>query len=150
MQLYLYEKHCLNEFWITKYMVYKGLKLMLQKFQHGVKSCLRMLLLMQPISRQCSIPAVLNYSSTISKHDLPSVNRCLLLWLARGHYLERCIEQRPGLAYFTSGRTNSSRLFSGALSKKSSRYPEMPVVISPGNVGDDQALGTVYQRMNPS
>ncbi|MDX2505868.1 MAG: four-carbon acid sugar kinase family protein [Gammaproteobacteria bacterium] len=29
------------------------------------------------------------------------------------------------------------------------RYPEMPVVIFPGNVGDDQALATVYQRMKP-
>ena len=27
------------------------------------------------------------------------------------------------------------------------RYPNMPVVIFPGNVGDDQALATVYQRM---
>lgn len=29
------------------------------------------------------------------------------------------------------------------------RYPGMPVVIFPGNVGDDQALATVYQRMKP-
>jgi len=29
------------------------------------------------------------------------------------------------------------------------RYPEMPVVIFPGNVGDDEALATVYQRMKP-
>jgi len=29
------------------------------------------------------------------------------------------------------------------------RYPGMPVVIFPGNVGDDQALSTVYQRMKP-
>jgi len=30
-----------------------------------------------------------------------------------------------------------------------SRYPGMPVVIFPGNVGDDEALATVYQRMKP-
>lgn len=29
------------------------------------------------------------------------------------------------------------------------RYPNMPVVIFPGNVGDEQALVTVYQRMKP-
>lgn len=29
------------------------------------------------------------------------------------------------------------------------RYPGMPVVIFPGNVGDDQALATVYRRMKP-
>lgn len=29
------------------------------------------------------------------------------------------------------------------------RYPGMPVVIFPGNVGDDQALATVYQRLGP-
>ncbi len=29
------------------------------------------------------------------------------------------------------------------------RYPEMPVVIFPGNVGDDEALATVYQRIKP-
>jgi len=29
------------------------------------------------------------------------------------------------------------------------RFPEMPVVIFPGNVGDEQALATVYQRMMP-
>ena len=29
------------------------------------------------------------------------------------------------------------------------RYPGMPVVIFPGNVGDDQALATVFQRLNP-
>lgn len=29
------------------------------------------------------------------------------------------------------------------------RYPGMPVVIFPGNVGDDKALTTVYQRMHP-
>jgi uncharacterized protein YgbK (DUF1537 family) len=27
------------------------------------------------------------------------------------------------------------------------RYPDMPVVIFPGNVGDDQALATVYRRL---
>jgi uncharacterized protein YgbK (DUF1537 family) len=27
------------------------------------------------------------------------------------------------------------------------RYPDLPVVIFPGNVGDDQALATVYQRL---
>ena len=30
------------------------------------------------------------------------------------------------------------------------RFPGMPVVIFPGNVGDDNALATVYQRLNPS
>jgi len=30
------------------------------------------------------------------------------------------------------------------------RYPDMPVVIFPGNVGDDHALATVYQRLNPN
>ena len=30
-----------------------------------------------------------------------------------------------------------------------SRFPDMPVVIFPGNVGDDQALATAYQRLNP-
>jgi uncharacterized protein YgbK (DUF1537 family) len=29
------------------------------------------------------------------------------------------------------------------------RYPSMPVVIFPGNVGDDQALATVFQRLAP-
>ena len=29
------------------------------------------------------------------------------------------------------------------------RFPDMPVVIFPGNVGDEQALVTVYQRMKP-
>ena len=29
------------------------------------------------------------------------------------------------------------------------RFPGMPVVIFPGNVGDDQALATVYQRIKP-
>lgn len=29
------------------------------------------------------------------------------------------------------------------------RFSEMPVVIFPGNVGDEQALATVYQRMKP-
>ena len=29
------------------------------------------------------------------------------------------------------------------------RFPDMPVVIFPGNVGDVQALETVYQRMKP-
>lgn len=29
------------------------------------------------------------------------------------------------------------------------RYPGMPVVIFPGNVGDDQALATVFQRLKP-
>jgi uncharacterized protein YgbK (DUF1537 family) len=29
------------------------------------------------------------------------------------------------------------------------RFPKMPVVIFPGNVGDEQALATVYQRMKP-
>jgi uncharacterized protein YgbK (DUF1537 family) len=29
------------------------------------------------------------------------------------------------------------------------RYPGLPVVIFPGNVGDDQALATVYLRMKP-
>lgn len=29
------------------------------------------------------------------------------------------------------------------------RFPDMPVVIFPGNVGDVQALVTVYQRMKP-
>ena len=29
------------------------------------------------------------------------------------------------------------------------RYPNMPVVIFPGNVGDDQALATVFRRLNP-
>jgi len=29
------------------------------------------------------------------------------------------------------------------------RFPGMPVVIFPGNVGDDQALATVYLRMKP-
>ena len=29
------------------------------------------------------------------------------------------------------------------------RFPDMPVVIFPGNVGDEQALATVYQRMKP-
>ncbi len=28
------------------------------------------------------------------------------------------------------------------------RYPDMPVVIFPGNVGDDQALATVYRRLS--
>jgi uncharacterized protein YgbK (DUF1537 family) len=27
------------------------------------------------------------------------------------------------------------------------RYPDMPVVIFPGNVGDDSALVTVYRRL---
>jgi uncharacterized protein YgbK (DUF1537 family) len=30
------------------------------------------------------------------------------------------------------------------------RYPGMPVVIFPGNVGDDQALATVCQRLTTS
>ena len=30
------------------------------------------------------------------------------------------------------------------------RFPGMPVVIFPGNVGDDNALATVYHRLNPS
>ena len=30
-----------------------------------------------------------------------------------------------------------------------SRFPQMPVVIFPGNVGDDQAMATVYQRLRP-
>jgi len=29
------------------------------------------------------------------------------------------------------------------------RFPDMPVVIFPGNVGDNNALATAYQRMNP-
>ncbi|MDH5711224.1 MAG: four-carbon acid sugar kinase family protein [Gammaproteobacteria bacterium] len=29
------------------------------------------------------------------------------------------------------------------------RYPDMPVVIFPGNVGDDDALATAFQRLNP-
>ncbi|MDH5485022.1 MAG: four-carbon acid sugar kinase family protein [Gammaproteobacteria bacterium] len=29
------------------------------------------------------------------------------------------------------------------------RFPDMPVVIFPGNVGDDQALASVYKRMRP-
>ena len=29
------------------------------------------------------------------------------------------------------------------------RFPDMPVVILPGNAGDVQALVTVYQRMKP-
>ena len=28
------------------------------------------------------------------------------------------------------------------------RYPNLPVVIFPGNVGDDQALATAYARLN--
>lgn len=30
------------------------------------------------------------------------------------------------------------------------RYPDMPVVIFPGNVGDDQALATVFERLHPA
>ncbi|MCG6938074.1 MAG: four-carbon acid sugar kinase family protein [Gammaproteobacteria bacterium] len=30
------------------------------------------------------------------------------------------------------------------------RYPDMPVVIFPGNVGDDQALATVFRRLAPA
>jgi uncharacterized protein YgbK (DUF1537 family) len=29
------------------------------------------------------------------------------------------------------------------------RFPDMPVVIFPGNVGDEHALVTVYRRMKP-
>ncbi len=30
------------------------------------------------------------------------------------------------------------------------RYPDLPVVIFPGNVGDDRALATVYERLQPA